>query len=491
MSTLKNNAKIAIIGGGVSGVTTALYLSHLGFHVTLFEQEKSLVCGPPFCHLHAGGNLYPDISDAQCVTLLKQSIDFLRFYPHVVDYRPTVIALPTYCTNHTANLLPRLKLLQKTYAKLIEKDEANEVLGKSEEYFKLYSHDTLKNLSKKTTPQQPQSADDWMIPVAKEIAYDKVQFPLILVQEYGLNLFRLAASASLALDTLDNVTLHYQSKVTDIHKKTDSWQIEYEINKQIHHETFDYLINAAGFRTGKIDDMIGVPCERMVEFKAAYISHWEKEKNTYFPEIIFHGERGTPKGMGQLTPYPQGYFQLHGMTKEITLYENGLVANTKQSCQPQLDNAFLTKIEKNWTQKETNTRTQNAIGHLATFIPSFASATVGSKPLFGAQQIPGDDPTLRVAEVTFPATRYARCEIVKVSSVLDMVEAITKNLMNLDNNTTTPIKPSNIKCFEAIKESEIDAYAKTLCTLREYPISLGKRNIKKNPSTPKNDDFDI
>ncbi|RUM71834.1 MAG: FAD-dependent oxidoreductase, partial [Sulfurovum sp.] len=215
MSTLKNNAKIAIIGGGVSGVTTALYLSHLGFHVTLFEQEKSLVCGPPFCHLHAGGNLYPDISDAQCVTLLKQSIDFLRFYPHVVDYRPTVIALPTYCTNHTANLLPRLKLLQKTYAKLIEKDEANEVLGKSEEYFKLYSHDTLKNLSKKTTPQQPQSADDWMIPVAKEITYDKVQFPLILVQEYGLNLFRLAASASLALDTLDNVTLHYQSKVTD------------------------------------------------------------------------------------------------------------------------------------------------------------------------------------------------------------------------------------------------------------------------------------
>ncbi len=61
----------------------------------------------------------------------------------------------------------------------------------------------------------------------------------------------------------------------------------------------------------------------------------------------------------------------------------------------------------------------------------FNNATVGSKPLFGAQQIPGDDPTLRVAEVSFPRERYARCEIVKVSSVLDMIDAITKQFIEL------------------------------------------------------------
>jgi flavin-dependent dehydrogenase len=74
-------AKIAIVGGGVAGSSIALYLGQLGLNVTLFEKESSLVSGPPFCHLHAGGNLYREISDKQCVKLLKQSIDFLRFYP--------------------------------------------------------------------------------------------------------------------------------------------------------------------------------------------------------------------------------------------------------------------------------------------------------------------------------------------------------------------------------------------------------------------------
>ena len=114
-----------------------------------------------------------------------------------------------------------------------------------------------------------------------------------------------------------------------------------------------------------------------------------------FPEIVFHGERGTPQGMGQFTPYPDGYFQLHGMTKEITLYEDGLVANSAVSCQPHLGQDFIDKIENHWTEKETKVRTE---------LCNQAPLTVHSKllhqqmlvprPLFGAQQIPGDDPTL-------------------------------------------------------------------------------------------------
>jgi glycine/D-amino acid oxidase-like deaminating enzyme len=34
-------AKIAIIGGGVAGATTALYLGQRGVDVTLFEKESS------------------------------------------------------------------------------------------------------------------------------------------------------------------------------------------------------------------------------------------------------------------------------------------------------------------------------------------------------------------------------------------------------------------------------------------------------------------
>jgi flavin-dependent dehydrogenase len=53
--------KIGIIGGGVAGSTAALRLSGLGAEITLFEKATDISRGPPYCHLHAGGNLYREI----------------------------------------------------------------------------------------------------------------------------------------------------------------------------------------------------------------------------------------------------------------------------------------------------------------------------------------------------------------------------------------------------------------------------------------------
>jgi len=474
---INKKAKIAIIGGGVAGATTALYLGQRGVDVTLFEKESSLVSGPPFCHLHAGGNLYREISDEQCIKLLKQSIDFLRFYPFVVDYRPTVIVLPISDKGTPNNLLARLNLLRDEYKKLIKEDANNEVLGESQNYYKSYSKEEIEALKEKKVVTKPQSMDEWMIPVAKNIDLNKIQFPLIMVQEYGLNLFRLSAGVSLSLEKLDSVKLQTNSIVHNIQKDciSDCWEISYIQNNHSFKDKFDYIINATGFRTGKIDDMLGVPCKRMVEFKSAYVSQWKEHSDTLFPEIIFHGERGTPQGMGQFTPYPNGYFQLHGMTNDITLYKDGLVSNSLVSCQPHLNRDFIEKIDKSWKEDEVKERTTNAIKHIAQFIPDFKTAEVGSKPLFGAQQIPGDDPTLRVAEVSFPREKYARCEIVKVSSVLDMISSICQELIDLgymDSKTEPSLK-------ENLKEEEIKALAEEIAIKRNYPATLANRNISK------------
>lgn len=474
---LKENVKIAIIGAGVAGASTAITLGRLGMNVTLFEKESSLVSGPPFCHLHAGGNLYREISDKQCVTLLKQSIDFLRFYPYVVDYRPTVIALPITDKSTTTALLPRLDLLVNEYEKLITIDVKNRVLGESKNYYKLYEREKLETLKRMNTVGIPTSSDEWMIPVSKNIDLDKIQFPLILVQEYGLNLFRLASGAMLTIKELDSIKIRTETSVTAISKEKKKFKISFECNDKIAKEEFDYIINATGFRTGKIDDMLGAPCKRMVEFKAAYVSKCQNYSHTLFPEIIFHGERGTPEGMGQFTPYPNGYVQLHGMTTDITLYEDGLVANSAVSCQPKLGQNFVKKIEKSWQQEETEERTNLAIQHLTKFIPNFSTAQVGSRPLFGAQQIPGDDPTLRVAEVSFPSANYARCEIVKVSSVIDMIRAIKKEFINLNYLDKSII--NKFQNQEKLLEQEIQSYAEILAKERDYPSSLANRNISK------------
>ena len=470
--------KIAIVGGGVAGSSAALYFGRLGLDVTLIEKESTLISGPPFCHLHAGGNLYPEISDEQCVTLLKQSIDFLRFYPYIVDYRPTVIAIPTTDESAPSALLPRLELLTHEYQKLIAKDSKNEVLGKSENYYKCYSKEDMESLKLKETVPIPSTSDEWMIPIAKSLALNKIQYPLIMVQEYGLNLFRLAAGNALELEALDSVTLHTNSIVHNIQQDchNDGWVVSYLKENKSCQEHFDYLINAAGFRTGKIDDLLGAPCEGMVEFKAAYVSHCDSFDAVCFPEVIFHGKRGTPQGMGQFTPYPGGYFQLHGMTKEITLYEDGLVANSTVSCQPKLGNKFIEKIENNWSKEETEERTAAAIKHISKYIPEFSMADVGSRPLFGAQQIPGDDPTLRVAEVSFPCERYARCEIVKVSSVVDMIDAIKVQFIALGYLTQTQL--AHRPCKE-IDEDTLALKAQNIAKRRDYPISLASRTVSR------------
>ncbi len=465
--------RVAVVGGGVAGVTTALVLGRLGVDVTLFEKSPSLVSGPPFCHLHAGGNLYREISDSQCLKLLEQSIDFARFYPYVVDYRPTVIATPKSDPSDPSDLIPRLLMLKEEYEKIVQNDPGSAVLGPPEHYFTLYGKEDLKRLAELEPVREPKSADEWMIPVAKGLDIKSLKFPVALVQEYGLNLFRLGAGAALALSAMKNVHLKTSTQVRELRAGTDGWRVEWTEHGRELCSSFDYLVNAAGFKTAELEAIAGIYSERMIEFKAAYITKWETPWQ--WPEIIFHGERGTPRGMGQFTPYPGGYFQLHGMTKEITLFNEGLARPRGRLMPPKLPENFEKKIERGWEWSEVQKRTEAAISHIARFIPSFKTAETASVPLFGAQQIPGDDPTLRVAEVEFPAARYARCEIVKVSSSLDMAEAIVRDMQR--EGVLQSIVPSIAFPHANVPhERALGALAARLAKERGYPIEVSKRS---------------
>lgn len=463
---------VAVIGGGVAGVSATLHLARLGYDVTLIEREPHLISGPPFCHLHAGGNLYREIDDEQCRTLLRQSIDFARRFPYAVDYRPTVIAVPLQDKSDAKALLPRLEMLRNYYRALVDADSADARLGDPAHYFRLYSRREIEALRNTPPPQtQPQQADEWMCAAAHLIDLERIHYPLVLVQEYGLNLFRLAAGATLTLQALPNVTLHRNKRVKEIRKIASSWHITTDDGLSVQS---DYLINAAGFRTGTIDEMLGLTCRRMVEFKAAYVAKWEQAPQ-YYPEIIFHGERGTPRGMGQFTPYCGGYVQLHAMRKDVTLYENGLVSAPTGACQPPLPSSFVRKIEHGWEWSEVDERTRRAVTYLSRFIPSFSDATTGAKPLYGAQQIPGDDPDLRVAEAAFPLPRYARCEIVKVSSVGDMCRAITEDIRRCG------IVPRRPQPAPVVNEADISALARDIALSRDYPEAMARRNVAVPP----------
>ncbi|ESP91503.1 FAD-dependent oxidoreductase [Pseudoalteromonas luteoviolacea] len=476
------NTRVGIIGGGIGGATIALKLSQQGANVLLFEKESSLVNGPPMCHLHAGGNLYREISDQQCIDLLQQSINTAKLYQDAIDYRPTIVAVPSHDKGEPSDVVSRLTVLQQEYQRLIASDPQNDILGSASEYFRLYKRSDLERLSQLTVPKQPKTPDEWMIAFAKQTDLTQLKFPVFLVQEYGISVFRLAALTSLALENSQHCELLTNTQVTSVTQNSaQKWHIE--TKRSGSDETFevDYLINACGFRTGTIDDMVGLKPQRMVEFKAAYISRWNNEQ-TNWPEVIFHGTRGTKNGMTQLTPYPNGYFQIHAMTPDITLFEDGLVSSKQESAQPELPNKYIDKVNHQWDEQVINERTTKAIEKVAGFIPAFNSADIGGRPMYGAQQIPGEDATLRVADVAFQSNSYARCEIVKASSALPAANTIIDKLVELGLLTGRYSKYCHSAFVDTsatsdITEQQIAQRAEYLAKERGFPVDLARRTM--------------
>ncbi|MDN3451986.1 MULTISPECIES: FAD-dependent oxidoreductase [unclassified Psychrobacter] len=486
--------RVGILGGGTAGATIAIRLAALGLETYLFEKKKSLIDGPPMCHLHAGGNLYREIPDEDCVALLKQCIDILRLYPHTIDVRPTVFAVPTRDEGLPEDLLPRLDILTNAYQEMIEQDANNKVLGEPADYYQLYSHDQLIELSEREQVAVPSTVDEWMIPVAKYLDLNKVKFPLIVVQEYGWNIFRLAASATLALEEYDHAHVFTNTAVqkvvpvdcencTNADHHVTKWRIDYQPENTSQPESIevDYLVNACGFRTGVIDDMVGVEVTRMVEFKSSYVTHWG-EAGGQIPEIIIYGQRGTPEGMAQLTPYPGGYFQIHGMSKAITLFDDGLVASSTDSAQPKLPQQYVHYIEDGWDKAPLQARSQQAIEYVAEFVPTFNSARTVGNALYGGQQIPGQDDTLRVADVSlYSNIRYARAENVKASSTLIAADQIVNELteLGLINNDTPMNRSRYAHEWSYLVHNDsvaVDKVARVLAEQRGFPIAMADVN---------------
>lgn len=487
MTKIKNTQpnqplRVAVIGGGVAGSTIALRLATAGVETFLLEQNASLINSPPMCHLHAGGNLYREIPLEDCKTLLRQCIDIARLYPDSIDVRPTVITVPKRDRGNASDLLPRLAALTAYYAELVAQDSRNAVLGAPEHYYRLYNHDDLARLAAQTPPATAEDAhvtDDWLTAFVHVVDWSKLQMPVVAVQEYGWNIFRLAASAELQLAKLPNAHVWTNTKVHGLQTQHNAdgtpagWTIDYQTAEQDSAQlTVDFIVNACGFRTGMLDDMAGIHAKRMVEFKASYISHWQP--HMALPEIIFHGERGTPQGMAQFTPYTHGYVQLHGMTPNITLFENGLTHSTADSAQPPIAAEHVRYIEQGWDKAVLQTRTESAIAYVSEFIPKFAHAEPVDNALYGAQQVPSDDISQRVADCQiFADKRYAIAENIKANSALDVADLIVEALIAQD--LLDPQYRAHPQ-WQRLNAQAVEARAIELAKQRHYPIDMAKVN---------------
>jgi hypothetical protein len=475
---MDNIQTVAIVGGGVSGAVIAVELADIGVDTVIFEKKKSLVNGPPFCHLHAGGNLYPDISDEQCRILMKQSIEMARSFPQSIDERPTFISVQKSEDYKVENITNRLEMLRSYYQTLIAENLDNEILGTPENYYTVYTREELLHLGKQNTVERPTTPDQWVTNAIKLIDLEQLKMPVILVQEYGWNFFRLAAQVQLALNKSDKTIVKLNTEVLEVKDVRDR-NLAYNWEVITTNEVYKvkYVVNSCGYKTGTFDESLKFDNRRLIEFKASYVSKW-KPLDGLIPELIFHGKRGSDNGMAQLTPSANDYYQLHGMTRNITLFKNGLMTSENNILQPEFSSEIKQKLELGWKQEEIQSRTESAIDFVARFVPTFKSAVVGGPPLYGAQQIPGDDPDLRVGEVSFPSDYYARSEIVKASSALTVATQIIEKLQEENVIPLINIQSHN-NLLQSVTKNEIDNLAAELTVQRGFPEVLSTLMIEK------------
>lgn len=106
-------------------------------------------------------------------------------------------------------------------------------------------------------------------------------------------------------------------------------------------------------------------------------------------------------------------------------------------------------------------------------MPTFGNAEYAGTPLFGAQQIPGDDVTLRAADVSFEANHYARLEVVKGSSALRAARQLVE-VWQLRPTQTAFSTENEHPLSMALTADQVEQHAITLTQERGYPTALAK-----------------
>lgn len=271
---------VKIIGGGISGVMSAIQLSkNKNFDITIYEERNTLLKSLPYCHLHAGGFLYPEMSLNDCQNLLIDCLDFAEYFPDAILKRPTIIAYNKKSKFTTNSLIFKCKLMKLQYRIWSNKNK-NFPLGEVDKYYSIYNKgETNGNIYVEN-----------FFKLLKD--KDSIKYPIICVNEFGIN-----------------------QKIVEkqLMKELNNTNVKVLLNTRFNfnfYEIPDLLINATGYQIGK-----GV-----LELKTSFLTIKSTLPKLKLPEIAIIGERNTENSLIQLTPTSEyAIFQVHYMNNNSSI----------------------------------------------------------------------------------------------------------------------------------------------------------------------------
>jgi hypothetical protein len=450
--------QVVIIGGGISGCLTALELSRNKLlNISLFEKRNELLSGPPFCHLHAGGMLYPTLSLIECETLLNHSLLFAKYFKDCLIDRPTIIAYRKD-TYNPLKLIIKCKMMQYIYS-CWTKLNKEEPLGPSNTYYAIYTREDLENFKKDELYNTNNNYHDLYVKKFCKLLnnIDDIQYPFVSVREPGISMEKISFNLKSKLKAINNIKIYTSTRVDIVEKLENKWQIEFN-NTRIES---DCLINAAGCNInelytlnvdtlpsqssslvkvhvsgqghvdGQSSDDKNKECHYL-ELKSSWLIKNTKVDFEYMPEIAIIGERGTSNGMIQITPTEnKNIFQLHCMTYDSTLFKDGCVTISNDDKTPIYLHfpKYIQDILKNdcIQDYQIDIRTQNAIRNISDFFPIFKTSLVYGDPLWGIQRIVGESKDTRTNDYII-IDNYVEIQIIKAISSVWSVKNLVKNL---------------------------------------------------------------
>lgn len=430
--------KIAIVGGGIAGVMAAVKIAQeIDTEIHLFEKNNHLLQGGPWCHLHAGGMLYPMISKDDALELLYDSLNFALFFQESMIHSPCIVAYRQESNYSPSKLLSRCMLMESKYSEWSKQHDHALPLGTTDSYFAMYTRENVeyfKNNGKFEKTIHP-FHDPYVETFCKLIKnIDDIKYPFVSVRESIIDMDMAKSKLKLLLSMYSNVHIHTNTLVSNISKEYNQnnnvlYHLTYNENDTNCFITTEFLINAAGFEskqllsnnryfTNKIMyknlsymfHHIKSSTDEQIECKASFIINIKSFPYTkYVPEIAIIGERGTQNGMIQITPTKhKNHFQIHAMMENSSLIHEITFDN----------------------QSEFYFRTHKAIQHVYKVFPDFYDAqTSHLEPLWGIQRTVGKDHTKRTSNLIFEHhTSYAEIQLVKGISSVSLATLLTKRL---------------------------------------------------------------
>ncbi|MHA6881893.1 FAD-dependent oxidoreductase [Ralstonia pseudosolanacearum] len=363
-------SKIAIIGGGLTGVISALKLRSLGHEVSLYEANEDICLEaskiPAHCY---GAPGYCHLPKDEQIEIFRSGLAFAKLFPQAISLRPTVFALNQNDRVRVTDdkngrfrtigdLRNSVKLAENEYKKAVASDPKNEVFGPVGNYQSGYTRAQIQALRNQPLTGTPVKNDEWVANWAHEMsneALSRLQYPVFLVKEPEINMLRFRELARSALSEL-GVDTRLGETVNDLFSQMGKSGI------MINQSHFDYAVNCSGAESGTHDDQRKAVSERTVIVKGAGVASLPSPIDV-MPQMYI---MGAP--MVHVSPFENGSAVINVTTPECTYVENGEARSKEARSQVELSE-HMRSVMTSAGKGPHLYRTNNMISELGKLMP--------------------------------------------------------------------------------------------------------------------------